>query len=160
MLAEIFLSIWEKARSAAAAELEPKLLHETRTFKTLLMPNGDQLTLIRDTPRRNHQCCTLADFIETVKRFSQMKPSVWIDPKGPIVTAILADTNLSQRDDQVVFQPQYSERWKAIEALPVQSFDQRAMLQLLRITLVGAVPDYLRPAISKIEFATTAGVKS
>lgn len=162
MLKELFESIWMKSQAAAKSERTVTELYAGRDGRTVILPSGDTQKIYYDPPARDHECEHLEDFIETTKRFAAAgKPiSTWIDTKQKAITALLDDSANSQRDETITYRLQTTERWRTVTKLAEKSYDQRAFIRLLRIELAGAIPDSLRPKISKLDFVTTAGIRT
>ena len=102
---------------------------------------------------RAHTVETLPDFFAAVTKYGD-KGTIWHNTQQVILVIDDDDRRETVRMPLVL-----GEHWKTIQSLG-SPLSQADFIKLLRFTLEGVVPPTLRAAISKIEFATTAGQRN
>lgn len=143
-----FLS--EQAK-AALTPVEVKT-ESTRT-KTFLL--GDKIIEIDLLPKdRHHQIDSLADFV-ALANTCKGSASIWHNT-GSIVL-LMDDTD---RRDTAVMHLRFTQLFESIRETCGKWLDQKTFVQLLKSDWRDAVAESVRAAVSKIEVASSAGMKS
>jgi len=149
MLKEIAAWLWQKADEGHKATPLDIADAKNRHF----MFGDRHFTVALPPPGRKHTITTLADLLVTVEEYGS-KGSLWHDE-----TKIVLVTEDMDRREFVTMPLVLSQHWKIVKGLG-EYLTQQSFLKLLRHDLAGVVPDSLRPAISRIEVATSANQKN
>jgi hypothetical protein len=149
MLKDFLELIWNKADAA----VRPKELEiaDPRN-KHFLMGENHFTVEVPPAPRR-HVITTLPDLLDAVKAYGD-QGTLWHNDRQ--ITLVIDDDD---RRETVTMPLVLSQHWLIVSKLG-EYLTQQSFLKLLRTDLAGVVPDSLRPAISRIEVATSSGQKN
>ena len=153
MLADLFKLL--NTQSVQAAGPRKVELSDPRKVSYVI---GETLhTVDIPPPPRGHVTDTLYSFLESAKHYGDKSGVVWHNERD--VYLVIDDKD---RRDTIHLPLRKSEQFSTLEKLDEArvGLSQRDFVRLLRHDLAGAVSDELRPAISKLEFVGTSGVKS
>lgn len=149
MLKEIADWLWQKADEGQQAR--PLVIDDAKNRHFLF---GDRhFTVPMPPPVRKHIITTLADLLIAVDEYGA-SGSLWHDESRIVLVTEDAD-----RREFVTMPLVLSQHWKIVKSLG-EYLTQQSFLKLLRHDLAGVVPESLRPAISRIEVATSSGQKN
>lgn len=134
MIEEALKFLADQAKSG----MEPKIVHQGRTAKQVLVAN-QIVDVVRDYPPREHVVGTLSDLVALANRFNddcEIMPVVWYDRERVGLTINDDD----YRDDKVVLKLTESQLFKTITDLnPRLWYDPKLFVRLLRVELHGAL---------------------
>lgn len=150
MLKELLDRVWGLAQS----NLLPQEVDVGDPRARHYLVGKEHVKVHRPTPVRKHTVQTLEGIFEACDRWGG-EGVLWHNRQN--VVLVIDDDD---RRDIVVMPLVVSEVFTLINKLGDQAMDQATFVRLLKNQLNGYVPDSLRPVISKIEIASSAGQKN
>lgn len=134
---------------------------KTGDIRTLDMPGHDLLVVTPDgtaaqytkpSPARTHQLDSLEAFRDVMLSMSiSNEATVWHDEE--VVRGLLGD---QYREDQITLPLVKSEQFESLERAQHSWLDQRQLVETLRSTWRGVMPDPLLPMVRRVEFKRTS----